>query len=154
MRMKRPVVGMCLLLVSLSGLAQTSIPCQIELGRGNCWKNHDVTLYVLQRLGTQWDTSKLVMSKTDPLVKVYSMRCKANHQLTLKASFLPAVWSGSEGEQYKARSVWNVPQQLPEGQVSWKIRVCFSTDFRETPTPITSGIPQCECVFPEEAGEK
>ena len=134
-----------LLFTSLIMCTQSmAVSCVMTFVKDNCWLNYDVKMQVIDSTYSK-EVLTVVAPKGKPWVRK-EFNCTPVQTFMYMATFSPEIWAGQAGRIYRAKRYWTLPDTLKADERAWEIKVCYSTDFSETPLP-PSAIGKCQCDF-------
>ena len=121
-----------------------AFPCYVTVVKDSCWLNYDVTITVSER-----DTQTVVGNVLIPKGETWSRQeftCQPNQIFQYAASFQPAIWQSDIGKSYRGLRSWGLPTSFSSSLVAWELKLCYTSDFSETPLPPeVEG--HCQCDF-------
>lgn len=116
--------------------------CIIRIVKNSCWDKYSVTAEVV-RARSQQGVAKGTIEKADTQTDI-KFKCPLGEPISVRATFAPAFWEGTENKNYMTKRIWDVPLRLPEKSDRWEIAACFPDDFQSVPIPPTGGL-DCKC---------
>lgn len=125
-------------------LAANSPPtCYVVLNKSPDWSKYDVTVVMYDLTNHKDITSFLLSKATSSKPSVNSIKqsfnCQQYPQISFKVSFQPPIWQNLAGQQYNAKTVWNLTPQLvepPPNATAITITINFPDDFMSVPALI------------------
>jgi len=131
------------MLLSILLSSQThAMKCYITMAKGNCWKNYDLSVDVVDA-----NTSKklaTVVVFENRLWNRQAFECAAGQTLSMVATFSPIFWEGDESKTFSSQRYWKLPNEVKPGEKAWNVTVCFPKYFANVPMPPNAG-QNCEC---------
>lgn len=135
-----------------------SIQCTIQVAKGSCWKNYDVTFFVKNTTSGE-EFSKTLPKPNGDNASVFADKiqfpCKPLNTLGVFVSFKPEIWQENVGKnkRYQSRQLYPVPSDLDPTAEKWIIQVCYPEAFHSVPIP-AEFTGKCPCEFPVEKLDK
>ena len=116
----------------------------MTVAKENCWSNYEVNITVVD-LDTRKDVTHFSIPKGKPWVR-QAFSCQPHQKLMYYATFKPEIWRDDAGKSYRAQRFWGLPTLINPAEKAWELKVCYASDFAETPLPPESG-GHCQCDF-------
>ena len=121
-----------------------AFPCYVTVAKDNCWLNYDVTITVSDMVTEAVVTNVLVPKGQTWARQAFS--CQPNQKFLYAASFQPIIWQNDAGKTYRGLRSWGLPIAFGPADVAWELKLCYASDFSETPMPPKAGA-NCQCDF-------
>ena len=121
-----------------------AFPCYITMVKEDCWTNYELTVNVLDTSNNA-SVAKVVVPKGKSWMR-QSFECKPAQTFMYEATFTPTIWERDKAKKYHARRYWSLPDKIADGATAWNIKVCYASDFTETPMP-PEATGKCQCHF-------
>ena len=121
-----------------------AFPCYVTVAKDNCWLNYDVTI-IVSNMVTQAVVTNVLIPKGQTWARG-EFTCQPNQKFLYAASFLPVIWQNDAGKTYRGLRSWGLPIAFDPKAVAWELKLCYASDFSETPLPPeVEG--HCQCDF-------
>lgn len=132
--MKRSFILMAAMLGVAPVVNTHAFQCYITVMKGNCWKNFNVKIDVIddetqQHVVPTIDLNKETMWQRKPF------ECQPRQAFNYLASYTPPIWQDNQGKQYPSKRIWYMPEKIKPKVGAWEIPLCFPTDFSSVPLP-------------------
>lgn len=125
--------------------ANPPLSCYVVLNKSPDWSKYDVTVVMYNLTNHNNITSYLLSKTTGSKPSVNSIKqsfnCQQYPQISFKASFKPPIWQNLAGQEYNAKTVWNLTPQLvepPQNTNAITITINFPGDFMSVPALINN----------------
>ena len=152
--MTRKLITIILLLTFAlpSYAVKKKLICLLEVAKGSCWKNYDVTIKIVNLTKHKIKRTLKLPPATKDSKSVFSKKmefpCETLDTFSLFATFKPAIWEENIGKdkEYQSIKLWPVPGIIQEDTQKWLIQICFPDAFHSIPNP-PDYTGQCDCKF-------
>ncbi len=141
-RMKR--LGLVALWCMVMSFELEAFPCYVTVVKDSCWLNYDVTIMV-SNMVTQAVVTNVLIPKGQTWAR-QEFTCQPNQKFLYAASFQPIIWQNDAGKSYRGLRSWGLPVEFDSTSVAWELKLCYASDFSETPLPPQSE-GHCQCDF-------
>ncbi len=134
-------------MIFLAGLwaSQTmAYQCALTVTKDVCWKDYQITVYLKTYANKKNKPKKLFTIGKNKMKVKKKFACHPKQKVAFSVSVSPAIWTGSDKDRYKSKSVWLTPENI-EDDATWELSLCLSKDFKAVPMPLVEKPQNCHC---------